>query len=135
MCPRKIHFTQIPPLVCYKNTAFVCTWAVKVAYFYFLGYGRKEVVDILLMAGANVHARDDGGLIPLHNACSFGHAEVQLFCFCLFFCSYIIRVALYIVFFVFGSWRYMWGVGLLYLFGNELKPNFFFWRFFKSLLA
>ena len=41
-----------------------------------LGYGRKEVVDILLMAGANVHARDDGGLIPLHNACSFGHAEV-----------------------------------------------------------
>jgi len=40
------------------------------------GYGRKEVVDILLMAGANVHARDDGGLIPLHNACSFGHAEV-----------------------------------------------------------
>lgn len=26
--------------------------------------------------GANVHARDDGGLIPLHNACSFGHAEV-----------------------------------------------------------
>ena len=21
-------------------------------------------------------ARDDGGLIPLHNACSFGHAEV-----------------------------------------------------------
>ena len=26
--------------------------------------------------GANVMARDDGGLIPLHNACSFGHAEV-----------------------------------------------------------
>ena len=23
-----------------------------------------------------MHARDDGGLIPLHNACSFGHAEV-----------------------------------------------------------
>ena len=31
------------------------------------------------MAGANVHARDDGGLIPLHNACSFGHAEVSLY--------------------------------------------------------
>ena len=28
--------------------------------------------------GANVHARDDGGLIPLHNACSFGHVEVTL---------------------------------------------------------
>lgn len=23
-----------------------------------------------------MQARDDGGLIPLHNACSFGHAEV-----------------------------------------------------------
>ena len=40
------------------------------------GYGRREAVEILLNAGANVHARDDGGLIPLHNACSFGHAEV-----------------------------------------------------------
>jgi tankyrase len=43
------------------------------------GYGRKEAVEILLNAGANVHARDDGGLIPLHNACSFGHAEVRHF--------------------------------------------------------
>jgi hypothetical protein len=43
------------------------------------GYGRKEAVEILLNAGANVHARDDGGLIPLHNACSFGHAEVSHF--------------------------------------------------------
>ena len=40
------------------------------------GYGRREAVEHLLMMGANVHARDDGGLIPLHNACSFGHAEV-----------------------------------------------------------
>ena len=44
----------------------------------YTGYGRKEAVDILLAAGGNVHARDDGGLIPLHNACSFGHAEVTL---------------------------------------------------------
>lgn len=41
-----------------------------------VGFGRKEVVEYLLQCGANVHARDDGGLIPLHNACSFGHAEV-----------------------------------------------------------
>lgn len=34
------------------------------------------MVEHLLQTGANVHARDDGGLIPLHNACSFGHAEV-----------------------------------------------------------
>lgn len=41
------------------------------------GFGRKDVVDFLLQNGANVHARDDGGLISLHNACSFGHAEVH----------------------------------------------------------
>lgn len=34
------------------------------------------MVEYLLQNGANVQARDDGGLIPLHNACSFGHAEV-----------------------------------------------------------
>ena len=33
-------------------------------------------MDHLLQLGASVHARDDGGLIPLHNAGSFGHAEV-----------------------------------------------------------
>ena len=43
---------------------------------YLSGFGRKDVVEYLLQCGANVHARDDGGLIPLHNACSFGHAEV-----------------------------------------------------------
>ncbi len=41
------------------------------------GYGRLEAVEHLLQVGASVHARDDGGLIPLHNACSFGHAEVK----------------------------------------------------------
>ena len=45
------------------------------------GYGRREAVEHLLAMGANVLARDDGGLIPLHNACSFGHAEVSLFYF------------------------------------------------------
>ncbi|KAH9363168.1 hypothetical protein HPB48_011864 [Haemaphysalis longicornis] len=39
-------------------------------------FGRRDVVEHLLENGANVHAKDDGGLIPLHNACSFGHAEV-----------------------------------------------------------
>ena len=34
------------------------------------------MVEHLLQLGASVHARDDGGLIPLHNAGSFGHAEV-----------------------------------------------------------
>ncbi|KAG1652405.1 Tankyrase-2 [Nymphon striatum] len=40
------------------------------------GFGRGDVVEHLLLNGANVHAKDDGGLIPLHNGCSFGHAEV-----------------------------------------------------------
>ena len=41
-----------------------------------LGFGRKDVVEYLLSQNANVHMKDDGGLIPLHNAASFGHAEV-----------------------------------------------------------
>jgi tankyrase len=42
----------------------------------FVGYGRREVVEYLLSTGASINARDDGGLHPLHNACSFGHADV-----------------------------------------------------------
>lgn len=41
-----------------------------------LGYGRRDVVELLLTSGASINARDDGGLHPLHNACSFGHADV-----------------------------------------------------------
>lgn len=40
------------------------------------GYGRRDVVEFLLSAGAQIQARDDGGLHPIHNACSFGHADV-----------------------------------------------------------
>jgi ankyrin repeat protein len=31
---------------------------------------------VLLKNGANVHSRDKGGLIALHNACSYGHYDV-----------------------------------------------------------
>jgi len=34
------------------------------------------VVELLLKHGADVHAKDKGGLVPLHNACSYGHYEV-----------------------------------------------------------
>ncbi|CAG2059746.1 unnamed protein product [Timema podura] len=34
------------------------------------------VVEFLLAHGADVHAKDKGGLVPLHNACSYGHYEV-----------------------------------------------------------
>lgn len=30
----------------------------------------------MLAAGASIQAHDDGGLHPLHNACSFGHEDV-----------------------------------------------------------
>lgn len=40
------------------------------------GYGRRDLVEFLLSAGASIQARDDGGLHPLHNACSFGHSDV-----------------------------------------------------------
>lgn len=33
-------------------------------------------MEYLLLAGASIQARDDGGLHPLHNACSFGHSDV-----------------------------------------------------------
>lgn len=43
---------------------------------FLIGYGRRDVVEFLLSAGAQIQARDDGGLHPIHNACSFGHADV-----------------------------------------------------------
>ena len=33
---------------------------------------------MLLKHGADVHAKDKGGLVPLHNACSYGHYEVRI---------------------------------------------------------
>ena len=41
------------------------------------GYNRTRIVEILLQHGADVHAKDKGGLVPLHNACSYGHYEVS----------------------------------------------------------
>lgn len=37
-----------------------------------------HIVQLLLQFGADVHAKDKGGLVPLHNACSYGHFEVSL---------------------------------------------------------
>lgn len=62
-------------------------------YMLYIGFGRCEIVNYLLDQGALVDAQDDGmcvfivvhsylncynigGLIPLHNACSFGHVDV-----------------------------------------------------------
>ncbi len=40
------------------------------------GYNRVGVIELLLKYGGDVHAKDKGGLVPLHNACSYGHYEV-----------------------------------------------------------
>ncbi|EDM13189.1 tankyrase, TRF1-interacting ankyrin-related ADP-ribose polymerase 2 (predicted) [Rattus norvegicus] len=40
------------------------------------GYNRVKIVQLLLQHGADVHAKDKGDLVPLHNACSYGHYEV-----------------------------------------------------------
>lgn len=42
------------------------------------GYNRLAVVEYLLQHGADVQAKDKGGLVPLHNACSYGHYEGKL---------------------------------------------------------
>lgn len=34
------------------------------------------LITILFYLGADVLAKDKGGLVPLHNACSYGHYEV-----------------------------------------------------------
>lgn len=35
-----------------------------------------EVAEFLLEQGADVNAQDKGGLIPLHNASSYGHLDL-----------------------------------------------------------
>lgn len=41
-------------------------------YFSAAGYNNLEVAEYLLEHGADVNAQDKGGLIPLHNAASYG---------------------------------------------------------------
>jgi tankyrase len=40
------------------------------------GYNNLEVAEFLLESGADVNAQDKGGLIPLHNASSYGVCNV-----------------------------------------------------------
>ena len=41
------------------------------------GYNNVEVAEFLLENGADVNAQDKGGLIPLHNASSYGVSVSQ----------------------------------------------------------
>lgn len=40
------------------------------------GYNRYHAVEFLIDMGASVHELDKGGLVALHNACSYGHRKV-----------------------------------------------------------
>jgi hypothetical protein len=51
------------------------TFIVKVMLLFppaLAGYNNLEVAEYLLQHGADVNAQDKGGLIPLHNAASYG---------------------------------------------------------------
>jgi Ankyrin repeats (many copies) len=41
-------------------------------YDFIAGYNNVDVAEFLLENGADVNAQDKGGLIPLHNASSYG---------------------------------------------------------------
>jgi ankyrin repeat protein len=66
------------------------------------GYGRREVVEFLLAAGASIQARDDGGLHPLHNACSFGHADVVRIIILFVYLSSMYHTVLFICLFIYS---------------------------------
>lgn len=42
------------------------------------GYNNVDVAEFLLENGADVNAQDKGGLIPLHNASSYGVSRVYV---------------------------------------------------------
>jgi len=42
------------------------------------GYNNVDVAEFLLENGADVNAQDKGGLIPLHNASSYGVSRIYV---------------------------------------------------------
>lgn len=42
------------------------------------GYNNLEVAEYLLQHGAEVNSQDKGGLIPLHNAASYGVSLISI---------------------------------------------------------
>ena len=56
--------------------ATACYWCCCVVSL--AGYNHLDVVEHLLENGADVNARDKGGLIPLHNASSYGVCTIYI---------------------------------------------------------
>ena len=46
--------------------------------YYLAGYNNVDVSEFLLENGADVNAQDKGGLIPLHNASSYGVSRISV---------------------------------------------------------
>lgn len=61
---------MIPDGSCADGFTFLCI------LFSTAGYNNLEVAEYLLEHGADVNAQDKGGLIPLHNAASYGVSAI-----------------------------------------------------------
>ena len=59
------------PMEAHLTLGFFCSNLVYIS-FVPAGYNHLEVAEYLLETGADVNAQDKGGLIPLHNASSYG---------------------------------------------------------------
>lgn len=89
------------------------------------GYNQVEVAEYLLEHGAEVNAKDKGGLIPLHNASSYGvRTEVSSYCIapsfhhsplCYFFWCRLL-VVVFVLFVVVSLFRHLFGFYFLFFY-------------------
>lgn len=63
-------------MVCLDTDDHIISFFLCFFLIFLIGYNRVAVVEYLLQHNADVHAKDKGGLVPLHNSCSYGHFEV-----------------------------------------------------------
>ena len=55
-----------------RSHVFVLDLWPSYLFLFAAGYNHLDVVEYLLESEADVNAKDKGGLIPLHNAASYG---------------------------------------------------------------
>lgn len=61
----------------YTYIFFSCKLTCLPCFTLIAGYNNLEVAEYLLEHGADVNAQDKGGLIPLHNAASYGVSMLE----------------------------------------------------------
>lgn len=79
--------------ILHNISRFVLFFKVSHAFVCTAGYNNLEVAEYLLEHGADVNAQDKGGLIPLHNAASYGVSPCSIktnetLTLVIFFCSF-----------------------------------------------